>query len=138
MQSHESQQIVLFKLTLYVYNNNMENLLKKCLYYKGERKCPDNIVKVGKSREWFFECKWVEFGGIYEDNGEYEWADLMDFEKDDDVPLSLKKLLFNRYIQDLSLANAAPGFKVYYYEFYCTLKTDFKHYFQSLKEANGV
>jgi hypothetical protein len=93
-------------------------LIAVCKYYKGEAACPGVIEKAGKSKEWFIEKYWVDKGGKYEDNGEYEYADLLDFAKTDSVPLSLKKLLFNRYIQDISLETAVPGFKVYYREFY--------------------
>jgi len=109
-------------------------LIHFCKYYKGESECPKSIEKAGKPQVWFYESCWVNNGGKYDDNGEYEYADLMDFAKDDDTPLSLKKLLFNRYSKGCwSIATAVPGFKVYYHEFYRTLNTDLKKYYQDLE-----
>lgn len=92
----------------------METLLDKCRYYKGENVCPEPIVKAGKELLWYYEKKYVQFGGIYVDNGEYASAELLDFEKNDGVDLSLKMLLFNRFIQDRSLEGAALLFIEWY------------------------
>lgn len=94
-------------------------LVDKCRYYKGESECPESIVQTGKRYLWEYEKRWVELGGNYLDNGEYDYAELIDFEKDDGVDLTLKMLLFNRYIQDSSLATSIEPFKEWY-------KTEYK------------
>jgi hypothetical protein len=95
-------------------------LIYKCRYYKGENICPESIAKAGKSILWFYEMKWVEdFGGKYEDwNGEYIGSGLANFEKEDGVDITIKMLLFNRYIQDSSLSSAIEPFKEWYLKFY--------------------
>lgn len=96
-----------------------QDLIDKCRYFKGQETCPESLKRAGKEYLWFYESKWVEFKGQYEDNGEYEGNDLTAFEKNDDVPLSLKKLLFNRYIQNTwSVKEAVPDFKKWYIEQY--------------------
>lgn len=96
-----------------------QELINKCRYYKGEESCPEQLKNAGKDYLWFYEKKWVELNGEFEDNGEYKDNDLASFEKDDDVPLSLKKVLFNRYIQDVwSISEAIPLFKKWYLEQY--------------------
>lgn len=110
-------------------------LIAVCKYYKGESECPDSIKQMDKEFLWFYESYWVNSGGVYEDNGEYEYADLLDFATNDDTPLSLKKLLFNRYLKGCwSIETAAPGFKVFYYEYYSTLNTDLEQYYKYLSD----
>lgn len=97
-------------------------LIDKCIYYKGEEVCPESLKEAGKEYLWFYESKWVEFNGQFEGNREYEDNDLAAFEENDGVPISLKRLLFNRYIQDTwSVKGAIPFFKVWY-------KEDYKQY----------
>lgn len=75
-----------------------EDLLKYCRYYKGEKSPPKEI----KSTFWNYEKKWIELSD--EDNIHldemitiYVSKGLGRFEHDDNVPLTLKALLFNRY-----------------------------------------
>lgn len=96
-----------------------QDLIDKCRYFKGQETCPESLKKAGKEYLWFYELKWVELNGQYEGNREYEDKDLASFEKDDDVPISLKRMLFNRFIQDSwSVKEAVPGFKKWYIEQY--------------------
>lgn len=99
--------------------NDKQSLIDKCRYYKGEETCPESLKEAGKEYLWFYESKWVELNGQYEGNREYEDNDLASFEKDDGVPISLKRMLFNRYIQDTwSVKEAIPLFKTWYKEQY--------------------
>lgn len=94
-------------------------LIASCSYYKGEEQCPAEIIKDGKQSIWFHEKKWVEFGGTFDDNGEYEGNGLEDFETEDGVPMELKKVLFNRFIQDVwSVKESIPLFKKWYIKEY--------------------
>lgn len=100
-------------------SNNKQALINQCRYYKGEETCPEGFKKQGKEYLWFYEKKWVDLKGNYDDPGEYDENNLTLFEQDDDVPISLKKMLFNRYIQDVwSIKEAVPLFKTWYREQY--------------------
>ncbi len=94
-------------------------LIDKCRYFKGEEACPVSLKKAGKEYLWFYESKWVELNGKYAGNREYEENNLVSFEENDGVPISLKRLLFNRYIQySWSVKEAIPLFKAWYKEDY--------------------
>jgi hypothetical protein len=96
-----------------------QELIDKCRYFKGEESCPASLKEAGKEYLWFYEMKWVELKGNYDDPGEFDDNNLSSFEKDDGVPISLKKMLFNRYIQDVwSIREAIPHFKKWYFEQY--------------------
>ncbi|MBK8884491.1 MAG: hypothetical protein IPN67_19685 [Bacteroidales bacterium] len=88
-------------------------------YFKGEKKCPKALTKAGKELFWLYEMKWVEFDGDYDGFGEYEGNGLSDFEKDDGVPLTLKRLLFNRYMHWSGYGpESIPDFKEWYIRSY--------------------
>jgi len=94
-------------------------LLGQCLYYKGEKDCPPALRASDKQMMWFYESLWVKNSGHFDDNGEYEANGLSDFEKDDGVGLTLKKMLFNRFIQDAwNVKESIPLFKKWYVEKY--------------------
>jgi len=102
-------------------SNDKQALIDKCRYYKGEETCPDRIEKQGKKYLWFYESKWVELKGNYDDPGEYDEHGLTSFEENDGVPVSLKKMLFNRFIEDVyDLEQAVKNFKIWYKKEYTT------------------
>jgi hypothetical protein len=97
----------------------MQQLISKCRYYRGEDECPLQIKDKEKCNLWYYESLWVEWKGEYEDNGEYEYHGLHDFEANDGVPLSLKKILFNRFTYwGGGYGNDAELFKEWYLRHY--------------------
>ena len=95
----------------------MQHLLKHCRYYKGEKDCPESIEKAGKGSFWFYESVWVKRdGGKYEDE-DYTKYGLIDFATTDSTPLSLKKILFNRFMHWSDYGNAQQ-FKEWYFKQY--------------------
>lgn len=99
-----------------------KELLKSCRYYKGEDDCP--FREQNKSMLWFYECAWIN---EMLNNGnslsiaieEYIRLGLGAFEQFDDIPLSLKALLFNRYGRtSQSMTEAVEPFKKFYKKYY--------------------
>lgn len=81
---------------------NKKDLLKFCRYYKGQE---DNPYK-GKNEEWLFkyERHWCEL--MMKDDeiisdfvNDYINAGLAHFSETDNVPITLKAIMFNRYAQ---------------------------------------
>ena len=77
-----------------------KELIELCRYYKGEDTCPKNVPQ----DFWNYEKAWVEFSLndspiLTSVAREYYDYGMFDFNKQDDVPFSLKALLFNRYSQ---------------------------------------
>lgn len=95
-----------------------KELIKKCRYYKGEEKCPKSLSHNGEMI-WFYELAWVnhELNGYDNriDLGEYIGAGLRNFCGDDGVPMSLKALLFNRFMK---WVGDVEGFKKFYFRYY--------------------
>lgn len=102
-----------------------KELLKYCHYYKGGEKCdnPDPNAQMC----WQCEKWWVEkslslynggeipsFGYMLDD---YIRAGLRQFEEYDNVPATLKAVLYNRYCQYNDRVDI-PGFKKFYLEQY--------------------
>lgn len=78
-----------------------ENALAFCKYYKGEEACPYN--KGNKAHFWDYERVWVAMtigeNSMLDDMVEdYINYGLSQFYANDDTPLSLKSVIFNRYI----------------------------------------
>ena len=99
-----------------------QELLKYCRYYKGEKECPYEGIEL--YRFWNYERVWVErmLDRTYEfrdELHEYITAGLVDFEKYDDTPMTLKALLFNRFGYCFSggLMGMVEPFKKYYQEY---------------------
>ena len=99
-----------------------KDLLKFCRYYKGEDDCP--FKEQNKTMLWFYERAWM-FDMLRDSDNlstcidEYIRFGLGLFEQFDDVPLSLKALLFNRYARtSQSMAEAVEPFKKFYKEYY--------------------
>lgn len=97
-------------------------LLKSCRYYKGEDQNPFEGKDQNKSMLWFYESVWVNSCKSSVDDsiiGEYVKYGLGDFEKHDNIPISLKALLFNRYAKSsFSMASAVEPFKAFYRKYY--------------------
>lgn len=92
--------------------------LQFCRYYKGEKVCPFTDERLSF---WDLEKSWIS---AYE-NGQNDFLDecideytsigLATFEWDDDVPVSLKALLFHRYCKNsYSMMDAINPFKDWY------------------------
>lgn len=99
----------------------MEELLKFCRYYKGEGDSP--FKDQNKSMLWFYERVWVldMLNNRLEGSliGEYMYAGLGNFKDNDDIPLSYKAFLFNRYAKDYySMMDAVEPFKIFYIMYY--------------------
>lgn len=90
-----------------------------CHYYKGENECPfkDN----DKSFLWNYERAWVykmtNNEPLADYIGDYIGHGLTDFHDDDGVPLSLKAVLLNRYINALERVDI-EAFKEFYSKYY--------------------
>ena len=80
----------------------LEDLIKQCRYYKGQKKCPVSTP----SLFWNYERLWVEW--TLDDNGtgakelenmlkRYKDVHLENFQEYDGIPITLKAFLFNRY-----------------------------------------
>lgn len=105
----------------------MDDLLKYCRYYKGEEECPEENTKNNNSYLWYYEKMWVENPAFRDESFdpdninfyEYKNAGLIDFNLNDNVPVTLKALLFNRYGHwSGGYENIPEGFKKWYNEFY--------------------
>ncbi len=94
--------------------------LAMCRYYRGEQASPYN--EQNKSMLWFYERCWVNVKSetlLSEYIFEYRAAGLSEFCNTDNIPISLKALLFNRYSKTaLSLRDAAEPFKRFYFKYY--------------------
>lgn len=96
-----------------------DKLLTSCRYYKGEKENPykdDN-----KALFWEYEKKWLEMFLDESDTlvayrDEYEKDGLLDFESKDDVPTTLKAMLYNRFLYWLE--GSMTEFKKFYKEQY--------------------
>lgn len=102
-----------------------KDLIQFCRYYKGEKENPYN--EQDKALLWDYERIWISYN--FSDNGrdvlakyleDYVGIGLSLFEIHDDIPVSLKALLFNRYAKySYSLIDAVEPFKKFYKQMYC-------------------
>lgn len=105
---------------------NKKDLLPFCRYYKGETKNPFDEKDQDKAMLWFYENCWIEQVStgkgkeiMMEYISEYSNAGLSMFEINDEIPVSLKALLFNRYSRGAySMADAVEPFKEFYHKYY--------------------
>lgn len=97
-----------------------KDLLHHCRYYKGERKCP---FQGTKEMLWGWEKAWIKMIQSEDEKDseflskaleDYILAGLSDFEKYDDIPLTLKAILYNRFDH----WNGGGGFKLFYLRYY--------------------
>lgn len=107
-------------------NDKKQELLSFCRYYHGEDECPfDGGVK---PLLWDYERVWLSHAIAFEEEGvadddliswcsDYEMAGLKPFAKDDNTPMSLVGLLFNRWAH-WAYGGGAEEFKVWYVRFY--------------------
>lgn len=101
----------------------MKGSIKRCRYYKGEEICPfnsstpDNQIK---SMLWFYERCYVNNPHSYQrDVREYKAYGLEYFSTKDNVPITLKAILLNRYAKSCwSFADAIEPFKQFYKKYY--------------------
>lgn len=97
-----------------------KNFLK---YYKGEKECP---LKNDEGMLWMCEKSWCVFNDegrgkdvILEYLDEYTTVGLSTFRMTDDVPISLKAIIFNRFAKTCnSLADAVEPFMKLYDKHY--------------------
>lgn len=104
---------------------NVQDLIKQCRYYNGEKECPESIANTEHGQLWLYERVWVDFSSNQTeiiDNyvEEYKaFPELATIGTEDETPLSLKALLFDRYAEgSWSKKSAVEGFKLWYNEFY--------------------
>lgn len=96
-----------------------DKLLTACRYYKGEKENP--YQDGNKALFWNYERKWLEMFLDESDTlvaymDEYEKDGLLDFESKDNVPTTLKALLYNRF---LYWSEGSPSeFKKFYKDLY--------------------
>ena len=98
--------------------NQKEFLIRFCKRYKGQENNPDPQDSV-----WRYELFWVEesmrenpyFGKFLDD---YLSAGLRTFNEYDDTPVTLKAVLFNRFMQQAEGMASPEDFKRWYDEFY--------------------
>lgn len=109
----------------------INNLIDHCRYYKGEDNNPFDGKDPNKAMFWFYEKYWVDAknqstknneAGRYKKNliseylTEYNNNGLANFSFNDNTPVTLKALLFNRY-SHFSMCDA-EGFKKFYLKEY--------------------
>lgn len=93
-------------------------LLSLCRYYKGEKKNPNPSNKL-----WEIENVWVtismgkepDFGNFL---SEYLAAGLRTFNMYDDTPITLKAMLYNRFMQYADGMASVEEFKEWYNKVY--------------------
>ena len=88
--------------------------LRCCRYYKGEANIPEGVP----TRFWRYEAIWVQSVVLHPNSlsgliDEYNNAGLMEFNKGDGVPISLKAVLYNRWLQWIGPSDI-EGFKKWY------------------------
>lgn len=103
-----------YKLTLLSYT--------RC--YKGEKECP--FKEENKRLFWEWERWWYEQTALSDDAGcsrispfldEYLHVGLSDFERYDNVPITLKAIFFNRFCKRSERIDV-DGFKTFYIQYY--------------------
>ncbi len=81
-----------------------EDAISSCRYYKGEEKPPVKLNDV-QANVWKIESYWVDMVTSEDDEvfrtilNQYLSANLRLFCRTDNVPITLKALLYNRYLQ---------------------------------------
>ena len=100
--------------------DDREKLMECCKYYKGEKENPYKEEQ-NKACLWSYERAWLlEFANpqsrlLISYLRQYTAVGLTGFSTDDNVPITLKALLFNRYARThYSSYEAAESFKKFY------------------------
>ena len=104
--------------------DDREKLMECCKYYKGEKENPYKGEQ-NKACLWSYERAWLlEFAKpqsrlLMSYLSQYTAVGLTCFSTDDNVPITLKALLFNRYARThYSDYEAAESFKRFYNKYY--------------------
>ena len=119
MQHRDKNPNIDFDALPFEGNISTKELLSYCLYYKGGEINDASIIE-------FYEQMWVNFSQhnrmyIAEIVQDYIFAGLELFNCNDGVPISLKALLYNRYMHwngGSGWQNDNNGFKEFYLENY--------------------
>lgn len=96
-----------------------EELINFCRYYRGQEENPYTKDKdSNKGMLWFYEFAWVKSmlqnkeregdGALAEYLYDYINAGLRDFRAKDNIPITLKALIFNRYMKGSMDGNTEP------------------------------
>lgn len=104
--------------------DDREKLMECCKYYKGEKENPYKEEQ-NKACLWSYEPAWLlEFANpqsrlLMSYLSQYTAVGLTCFSTDDNVPITLKALLFNRYARTRYSTNeAVEPFKRFYNKYY--------------------
>ena len=101
-----------------------EELIRECRYYTGEEKNPFESEGGTKSLLWGYEKVWINASisdKEYLDDclQRYENEGLGQFNENDNIPITLKALLFNRFCHWNAFGiGVVEDFKEWYNEYY--------------------
>lgn len=103
-------------------NNNDNNLLQFCIYYKGQKECPYEVTDP-RYTAWRIERIWIR--SYDDDKSDYVQNCITDYIRHgldryrmtDGVPLALKAVLMNRYFQYAD-REVIDDFKAFYEKLY--------------------
>lgn len=108
---------------------NRDELINLCRYYRGQKQNPyeNSNADVNKEMLWFYESVWVRIslrrkeldgdGILAEYLSDYISDGLGDFRAEDNIPITLKALLYNRFNKD-SLSKDTTPFKTFFNKYY--------------------
>ena len=100
-----------------------EDAISFCRYYRGEKESPENLSDA-EANVWKIESYWVDMVTSDDDEvfrtilNQYLSANLRLFCRTDNVPITLKALLYNRYLQYNEGMGNIDEFKKWYEENY--------------------
>ena len=104
--------------------DKLEYFTSKCLYYKGEPKCPFERTD-GRCILWQLEKRWVEMEAssntelLFSYVADYNAAGLGQYATQSKAPLRLRALLLNRYYsQSGHIPYGAEDFKQWFEQYY--------------------
>ena len=100
-----------------------EELIKQCRYYTGAEKNPFEIEGGTKALLFGYEEAWVRFTQSDKEYinsclDEYIKNGLKDFKSDDNIPITLKAILFNRFCHWNGYGDVVSDFKEWYNKYY--------------------
>lgn len=100
---------------------NKKKYLKFCKYYKGEdltpyENGPNNTANQQHGMFWFYERHWCHASEQEHEQHTRDYINdgLINFEKNDGTPISLKGLLYNRYCHWSGYGDDVENFKRWY------------------------
>lgn len=128
----------------YSRTEKKKDLIKKCRYYNGEKELPKSLPQE-YALMWDYESVWVkceleqnEMLTMFKE-GIKEFH--LETKRGDDTPLTLKALLFNRYLhwgEYASIEEELKNFEVWYAEHYLQRETNEKRMLNSQKPIFGI